>query len=204
MGILSHEQIEQMGFAQVGANPQLSDKASYYNCANIKIGDNVRIDDFSVLSAGIGGIEIGSYIHIASHSSLIGAGKIILDDFSGISSRVSVYSSSDDYSGANMTNPTIPAEFTHVNHADVVIGRHAIIGSGSVILPGVTLEEGVAVGALSLVTKSCKAFGIYSGVPARRIKERKRDLLALEKALMAGRNAVDEPLETPDTVFLSS
>ncbi len=204
MGILSHEQIEQMGFAQVGINPRLSDKASYYNCANIKIGDNVRIDDFSVLSAGIGGIEIGSYIHIASHSSLIGAGKITLDDFSGISSRVSVYSSSDDYSGAHMTNPTIPAEFTHVNHADVVIGRHVIIGSGSVILPGVTLEEGVAVGALSLVTKSCKAFGIYSGAPARRIKERKRDLLALEKALMVKRNAVDEPLETQDTVSLSS
>lgn len=185
MGILSDEQIEQMGFTQVGTNPRLSDKASYYNCANIKIGDNVRIDDFSVLSAGIGGIEIGSYIHIANHSSLIGAGKIILDDFSGISSRVSIYSSSDDYSGAHMTNPTIPTEFTHVHHADVVIGRHVIIGSGSVVLPGVTLEEGVAVGALSLVTKSCKAFGIYSGVPARRIKERKRDLLALEKALVA-------------------
>lgn len=189
MGILSQEQIEQMGFAQVGINPRLSDKASYYNCANIKIGDNVRIDDFSVLSAGIGGIEIGSYIHIASHSSLIGAGKITLDDFSGISSRVSVYSSSDDYSGASMTNPTIPAEFTHVNHADVVIGRHVIIGSGSVVLPGVTLAEGVAVGALSLVTKSCEAFGIYSGTPARRIKERKRDLLALEGALIAKRDA---------------
>lgn len=188
MGILSHEQIEQMGFAKVGINSRLSDKASYYNCANIKIGDNVRIDDFCVLSAGNKGITIGNHVHIAVYSSLIGAGKISLHDFSNISSRVAIYSSNDDYSGSSMTNPTIPAEFTHVHHADVVIGRHVIIGSGTIVLPGVTLEEGVAVGALSLVTKSCSAFGIYSGVPARKIKERKRDLLALEKELIAKKN----------------
>ncbi|MNG12785.1 dTDP-4-amino-4,6-dideoxy-D-glucose acyltransferase [compost metagenome] len=79
-----------------------------------------------------------------------------------------------------MTNPMVPVEFTNVRHADVVIGRHVIIGAGSVVLPDVILEEGVAVGALSLVSKSCKAFGIYSGVPAKRIKERKTTLLELE------------------------
>lgn len=180
---MSREQIDAMGFARVGKNVRLSDKASYYNCVNIVIGDNVRIDDFCVLSAGIGGIEIGNYIHIAVHSLLIGSGKISLHDFSGISSRVSIYSSSDDYSGASMTNPMVPEEFTNVSHADVIIGRHVIIGAGSVLLPGVSLEEGVAIGALSLVTKNCKSFGIYSGVPAKRIKERKQNLLELEKKL---------------------
>ena len=72
-------------------------------------------------------------------------------DFSGLSSRITIYSSNDDYSGNNMTNPSIPTEFTNVTHADVIIKKHAIIGSGSVILPGVTIEEGAAVGALSLV-----------------------------------------------------
>lgn len=181
MGLLSQEQISEMGFASVGQNPKLSDKASYYNCKNIVIGDNVRIDDFCVLSAGVGGIQLGNHIHIAVHSSLIGAGRITLHDFSNISSRVSIYSSNDDYSGASMTNPTIPAEFTNVTHADVSVGRHVIIGSGSVVLPGVALEDGVAIGALSLVSKNCKAFGIYSGVPAKRIKERKKDLLELEQ-----------------------
>ena len=185
MGLLSRNQIEDMGFAHVGDNARLSDKASYYNCANIVIGDNVRIDDFCVLSAGAGGILIGSHIHVAIYSSLIGAGKITLSDFSNISSRVSIYSSNDDYSGASMTNPTIPKEFTDVQHADVVIGRHVIIGSGSVVLPGVELEQGVAIGALSLVNRSCQAFGVYSGVPAKRIKERKRDLLIVEQAFLA-------------------
>ena len=109
-------------------------------------------------------------------------------DFSGLSSRVSIYSSSDDYSGATMTNPMVPREYTGVVHADVYLGRHVIVGSGSVILPGVTLEDGVAVGALSLVTKDCKEFGIYSGNPARRISDRKRDLLELEKLLLSNKH----------------
>lgn len=184
MGLLTRKQIEEMGFSHVGENVRLSDKASYYNCKNIVIGDNVRIDDFCVLSAGVGGIEIGRFIHIAVYSSLIGAGKIVLHDFSNISSKVAIYSSNDDYSGSSMTNPMVPDEYTNVSHADVVIGRHVIVGSGSVILPGVTLDTGVAVGALSLVTRSCEEFGIYSGVPAKRIKERKRDLLELEELLL--------------------
>lgn len=184
MGLLTRSEIEEMGFSHVGLNPKLSSKASYYNCKNIIIGNNVRIDDFSVISAGAGGIEIGNYIHIAVYSLLVGAGKIILQDFCGISSRVSIYSSSDDYSGTCMTNPMVPEEFTNVKHADVTVGRHVIIGSNSVVLPGITLEEGVAIGALSLVSKNCEAFGVYTGNPSRRIKSRKRDLLKMEELLM--------------------
>ena len=87
-----------------------------------------------------------------------------------------------------MTNPTVPSQFTGVTHADIYLGKHVIIGSGSVILPGVTLEEGVAIGALSLVTKSCKAFGIYAGNPAKFVKERKKDLLELEKQFLERHN----------------
>jgi dTDP-4-amino-4,6-dideoxy-D-glucose acyltransferase len=100
-----------------------------------------------------------------------------LSNFCNISSRVASYSSSDDYSGATMTNPTDPSEFTGVTHADVFLGKHVIVGSGTVILLGVTLEDGVALSAQSLVTKSCKAFGIYAGTPARHISERKSDIL---------------------------
>lgn len=172
-----------MGFASLGDNVLLSEKASFYRCENIHIGSNVRIDDFCVLSAGDGGVEIKDFIHIAVYTSLIGKGKITLREFSNISSRVSIYSSNDDYSGMSMTNPMVPSDFTGVTHADVEIGRHVIVGSGSVLLPGIVLEEGVTVGALSLVNKSCAAFGIFAGVPARRIGERKRDLLDLEAKL---------------------
>lgn len=184
MAMLTKQQVEALGFASVGENVLISDRASFYGANRIKLGNNVRIDDFCVLAAGAGGIFINNFIHIAVGSSLIGAAEIRLDDFAGLSSRVSIYSSSDDYSGGFLTNPTVPDEYKNVQHAPVHLSRHVIVGSGSVILPGVKLEEGVAVGALSLVHKSCEAFGVYAGNPARRIKERKRDLLEMEKRFL--------------------
>lgn len=188
MAFLSREQLEQIGFASLGENVAISDKASIYNPSQITIGNHVRIDDFCVLSAGLGSIELGNYIHIAVYTLLIGAARITLSDFCNLSSRVSVYSSNDDYSGETLTNPTVPDQYKGVIHKDVYLGKHVIVGSGSVILPGVTLEEGVAVGALSLVTKRCEAFGVYAGNPARRIKERSRDLLEMEKQFKKDRD----------------
>jgi len=183
MALLSRQQLLEMGFAEVGDPVFISDKASFYGCSRIRLGHHVRIDDFAVLSAGEGGITIGNYIHIAVYSSLIGAGAIRIEDFANISSRVSVYSSSDDYSGETMTNPMVPDAYKAVQHAPVLIGRHVIIGAGTVILPGVTLQEGAAVGALSLVNQDCAAFGIYAGVPAVWRKARSKQLLALEASL---------------------
>lgn len=184
MAMLNRAEIIKMGFASVGENVSISDRASFYNCSKITIGNNVRIDDFCVLAAGKGEILIKNYVHIGVGSSLIGAENITMSNFSGLSSRVSIYSSSDDYSGLTMTNPTIPSRYTNVKSKKVLIGKHVIIGSGSIILPGVTLEDGVAVGALSLINRDCKAFGIYAGSPAKRISERKRDLLELEKEFL--------------------
>lgn len=187
MGFLSREALERVGFAALGTNVQVSELASVHGAARIALGDNSRIDDFCVLSAGAGGISIGRHVHVAVFCSLMGAGRITLADFSGLASRVAIYSSNDDYSGAAMTNPTVPAEFTQVQHADVVVGRHAIVGAGSVILPGVTLEEGVAIGALSLVMRNCAAFGIYAGRPAKRLGDRSRQLLEAEQRLLTSR-----------------
>lgn len=183
MSWLSRESILAMGFAEVGENVCLSDRASYYNCGKIRIGSQVRIDDYCVLSAGEGGIVIGDYVHIAVYSSLIGKERIELMDFSGLSSRVSIYSSNDDYSGRFMTNPTVPSEFSGVTHAGVLLCKHVIVGAGSVVLPGVVLNEGAAIGALSLVNKDCERFSIYTGVPAVRRAKRREGLLELEKRL---------------------
>jgi acetyltransferase-like isoleucine patch superfamily enzyme len=177
MAYLGQQGLRDLGFKHLGSNVELSDKASVYGAARIEIGDNTRIDDFCVLSAGEDGISIGKHVHVAVYTSLIGAGRIEIGDFANLSSRVSVYSSNDDYSGEYMTNPTIPAEYTNVTKLPVTIGSHVIVGSGSVILPGVTLRSGAAVGALSLIKSDCDAFGIYAGVPAKRIGDRKRGLL---------------------------
>jgi dTDP-4-amino-4,6-dideoxy-D-glucose acyltransferase len=185
MSCYSREELQTLGLAGFGDDVRISRKASIHNPGRILIGNHVRIDDFCVLSAGKGGIELGDYIHISVYCSLIGAGKITIQDFANLSSRTSIFSSNDDYSGKSMTNPMVPDKYTGVTHADVTIGKHVIIGTGSVILPGVRLEEGTAVGSLSLIKDNftCHSFGLYVGVPARRIGERSRDLLELEKQL---------------------
>jgi galactoside O-acetyltransferase len=184
MGFLSASQLLEIGFLSCGKNVLISDKASFYGASGIVIGDSVRIDDFCILSAGTGGIKVGNFVHIACYSSIIGRERISLGDFANVSSRVSIYSSSDDYSGMYLTNPMIPEEFKNVDHRTVSIGRHVILGCGAVVLPGVSIGEGCAIGALSLVKANCDAFGTYAGIPAIRKGTRSRDLLMAEERFL--------------------
>lgn len=174
----SEDEVKSIGFAKVGADTRISRNAKFYNEHYISIGNHVRIDDFCILS---GRIIIDNYIHIAAYSSLFaGEKQIHIGDFSNISSHVSIYAKSDDYSGLFMTNPVIPPEYTNIIEEPVEIHKHTIIGTMSVILPGVELGEGVAIGACSLVLKNCEAWGIYAGCPVTRIKERSKMILSLE------------------------
>ncbi len=183
MSYLETSDLNTMGFHSLGNNVLISSKASIYNPSNISIGDHVRIDDFCILSAGEGGIQIGNYVHIACYCCLIGNAPIIIHDFTNLSSRVALYSSSDDFSGEALTNPTVPYKFRKVTSKTVILHKHVIIGTGSTILPGVVLGECVSIGAMSLVNKNCDPFYIYYGIPARKRKKRKKDLLLLEKKL---------------------
>jgi galactoside O-acetyltransferase len=174
---LTKNQLAALKFKSLGNDVKISDKASIYNAKNISIGNNVRIDDFCILSAGEDGIEIGNNIHIACYSCLIGKSKITLKDYCNISSKVCIYSSNDDYSGNSLTNPCIPDLYKDVKHLPVTLKEHVIVGSGCVILPGVIMNVGSAAGALSLINKSVDEFTIVSGNPAKFIKIRSRNLL---------------------------
>lgn len=58
-------------------------------------------------------------------------------DFSGLAFGVTIFAQSDDYGGNALTNPTVPMEFRKILRARIEIGCHAIVGAGSVIVPGV-------------------------------------------------------------------
>lgn len=174
----SEEELKEFGFAHIGNGVKISRKASIYGASLISLGSHVRIDDFCVLS---GRITIGNYVHIAVSTVLFGGmAGITFEDYTGISSRCGVYATTDDYSGEFMTNPTVPEKFTHVIEAPVVIGKHSIIGTGSTILQGVTIGEGCALCAMTLATRDTKPWGIYMGYQCVRVKERSRDLLAMD------------------------
>lgn len=176
---LTKKEISKIGFKSVGENVLISDKAVFYRPERISIGNNVRIDDFCVLANNIvlhNNVFIGLCTCLLSSSNSV----IQMNDFATLAYRCMVFTSSDDYSGLTMTNPTIPDEFRGSYEKSVLIGKHCIVGAGSTIMPGANLAEGVAVGAMSLLTKPTKEWKIYFGIPARAIKERKKDLLGLE------------------------
>lgn len=57
MAVLSRDELELMGFAATGDDVRLSTRASICGAPRIALGSHVRIDDFCVLSAGMGGIR---------------------------------------------------------------------------------------------------------------------------------------------------
>jgi galactoside O-acetyltransferase len=178
------------GFKSLGKNVRISSDARIYGAKNISIGDNVRIDDFAILAAVRGSIDIGNYVFIARNSHLSGVFGIEMHDFSSMAANTVVYSASDDYSGEALTAQVVPHEFTKYCGGKVVFGRHVIVGSASTVVGPAVLGEGCSIGAMSLVLKDCDPWGIYAGVPAKRIKERKRELLQMERKFLSSRNAL--------------
>ncbi len=174
------EELQVLGFKSIGGEDILiSRKASIYGAENIVIADHIRIDDFCILS---GTITLGEYIHISAYTALYGGDYgIILKDFTTVSSRCAIYAITDDYSGEAMTNPMVSEQYRHVLGGTVILEKHALVGSGCTILPKVTIHEGTAVGSMSLVNKSLDSWGIYAGIPCKRIKERSKSLLKMEQ-----------------------
>ena len=177
-GFLVPDEIEKIGFKSIGNNVFISKKASFYSPEKISIGSNVRIDDFCILS---GNIQIGNYVHIAVFSAVFGGEcGVEINNFCNISSRVSIYALSDDYSGESMTNPLIPDIYKNVTQKKVILEKHVIVGSNSVILPGAYLAEGSSFGAFSLIKSQTEPWSMNAGIPCKKIKDRSKNIINLE------------------------
>ncbi|WP_113627736.1 acyltransferase [Pectobacterium peruviense] len=182
VGFFTENELINFGFKSLGKNVCIAKNCTILGLENISIGSNVRIDGYTTIIASDNGfLNLGSFIHIGGYSLLSAGAGITMNDFSGISQGVKIYSKTDDYTGKYLTNPTVSPEYTGVTSGEVILGRHSIIGSGTVILPKLTIGEGTSVGALSLVTKSLSEWGVYFGSPVKKIKERNKELLKLEK-----------------------
>lgn len=179
MAYLSSEQLESLGLSKLGCDVLISDRAVIQNPDLLEIGDRSRIDDFCVVS---GKVSIGSNVHLAVYSHVSGGGVgVTIKDFAGLAFGAQVFSESDDYSGNSLTNPTVSKKFKAPVCSPIVLNKHVIIGANSVILPGVEIGEGTAVSTFTLVNRSLDSWGIYSGIPARRIQDRSMSLIKLEK-----------------------
>jgi acetyltransferase-like isoleucine patch superfamily enzyme len=177
-------ELEALGLASVGQGVSIHPSVEIFGAENVSIGSNVRIDCFAVITAGPGEVTIGDGAHLGVGACLLGTAGIRIGDFVSLSPRATILSTSDDFTEGHMAGPNVPAEFRSVDAAEVVIERHAIVGSGAVVLPGAAIGWGAAVGALSLVKGAVEAGSVVAGTPARRVGTRNLERLQeLERRL---------------------
>ena len=107
----SEIELAELGFKSYGSNVLISKKCSIYSPEKISVGNNVRIDDFCILS---GNIILGNNVHISAYCALYGAQGIEFRDYSGCSARTTIYSAMDDFSGDYLIGPMSPIGTTNV------------------------------------------------------------------------------------------
>lgn len=141
--------------------------------AQSSVGDHSIVDDFTYISCAV---TIGRYTHVGAGAVLIGgAAHITIGDFVNIAPGCRLLAASNEFDGGGLVGPAIPPEFADPSAvADIRIGDHVLFGSGTVVLPGVTVPEGVSTGALTLLTPKVKLepWTVYVGTPARPLKKR--------------------------------
>ena len=182
-GYYTKKELEALGLKSFGENVLLSKQARIIDPKKLVIGNNVRIDDFTIL---IGNIEIGNHVHVAPFSLLSGKNGIRMEDFSGLSIRGTILTSDDDYSeGSTLTGPTIPPKFRTYKKGKVIMGKHSVVGAHSVILPSTLIGDGAMFGALSLLKGTYKGWYLYAGIPAKPLRKRPMEkILKFEKEVM--------------------
>lgn len=171
-------------FRKVGKNVEIGANVYFRYPDLAELGDNVIIDEFCYFTTTV---SLGSYVHIGPHCTSVGGrdAKLTMAEFSGLSAGCRIICASDDYF-TGLTNPTIPAKFrAPVKSGEVSLGRHAVLGTGTIVHPLVRIGEGAATGSATLVTRNLDPWTVYLGAPAREKGKRDRDrILQAETAFV--------------------
>ena len=179
------KELSKVNFKSLCKNVKIKRNAGLFFTENMIIDDHTRIDDFTIIVASREEVHLGKHVHIGTHVYISGSDGFIAEDFVGISAGTKIFSSSDDYTGQKLTNSTMPRQYIGGPAGRIVLQKHVIIGANCVILPGVTIEVGTSLGAMTLVNKSLPPWGVYIGSPARKLRDRAQKLLALEHEFLA-------------------
>ena len=185
---LTPSEVAALGLAGCGRQVFISRRAVLAHPQCLFLGSNIRIDAYCSI-IGRGAVHVGDYVHIGSSVTISAGASVRIGSFSGIASGARLFTSDDDYSGAFLTGPTVPAEMTHVELGPIDLGSYTVIGANSVVLPNTSLEDGAVVGALSLARGRYPGWAVYGGVPAKRLKERSREAIEKADALRAAANS---------------
>ena len=159
----------------------------------VTVGDWSIVDDFTYVSCGL---TVGQYTHIGAGGVLIGGeAHIRIGHFVNIAPGCRLMAASNDFTGGGLVGPAIPPEYAdHSIVADIEIADHVLLGTGTVVLPGVKIPEGVATGAMTLITPHTplKPWTLYVGTPARPLQPRDGTrMLEMAAKLLASNSGID-------------
>ena len=134
---------------------------------NIKLGRNVTIYP-GVMFWGDGLIEIGDNVDIGKDTVIYSSksGGVCIGNHTSIAAQCYII----DMDHGVERNSLIQGQENSV--APIHIGKDCWLAANVTVLKGSNIHDGAVIGAKSLVKGNCDAYGIYVGVPARKVKER--------------------------------
>jgi len=139
----------------------------------VVIGDNVSIGAFSIIeTTGIlrklgKGFSIGKNSNLGDYNYVGAAGGVVIGENVLIGQRVSFHSENHVFERAD-----IPIRHQGTTQEGIIIEDDCWIGSGAIILDGVTVHKGSVIAAGSVVTKSVPPYSVVGGVPAKLLQTR--------------------------------
>lgn len=175
-----------MAFQSCGRDCFISPHAIIRRPHLVSLGDCVDIDPWVYISTAA---RVGSYVHIAVHSSVIGGedGLLVMGSFTNLAAGCRVVCKSDKFTGGGLIGGGgVPGRLRDFICDPVVLEDFANVGTGSILLPGVVMREGSALGAggLLLAGTATEPWTIYAGRPARPVAKRpKETMLRLAREL---------------------
>jgi putative colanic acid biosynthesis acetyltransferase WcaF len=113
-----------------------------------------------------GGVQVGDYCNIGNNAFLDGRRGIAIGNYVATGADIMIYTLQHD-----IDSPTFD-----VAGGPVKVDDYAYIGARAIILPGVCIGMGAVVAAGAVVTHDVAPYEVVGGVPARFLRERRRDL----------------------------
>lgn len=137
----------------------------FYQSLGAKIGKNTVICRRADILFPKG-LKLANNVAVGWFVDLDARGGITVGHDTNISSHTKFITGSHD-----VDHPKFEASFKPIN-----IGHHCWIGTGAIVLQGVTIGDGAVVAAGAVVTKDIPPYEVWGGVPARFIRKRTEDL----------------------------
>lgn len=183
---LNEDDLRKLGIKSVGSNVLVSEHATIVGLSNVTLGNNIRIDSHVVILSRRGTLTVGDNVHIEPASSIVAHHGVSIGSYCTLSHGVRLFTASADYSGESFHNVFPDGRFQNPRVGAIEIRDHVIIGGNSVVMPGLTLGEGAAIGALSFVRSSLEEWGIYAGNPLKRLGNRSTQIREIAQQIESG------------------